>query len=177
MTKFPARLLSVFSTHPPRIPLRITNMLLLRTSLRRLYITAVLGDLCDPRMGRCQCWTEMLKHNQDTFHHENTTGCTTGKTRKKEDRFLLSKPATYWSLTPQERQSRVQPRYVLGSIQALNRQNYLDTHVLALMHQFSINQNLVGANAIPHCISRICRCGDLDLTPLLVRWHELALGS
>lgn len=61
--------------------------------------------------------------------------------------------------------------------QPLNRQDYLDTHILALMHEFPIDENLVRANAIPDCVSRVCGCGDLDLTPLLVRRHELALGS
>lgn len=45
------------------------------------------------------------------------------------------------------------------------------------MHHPPINDNLVRPNPVMHCICRIRRRGNLDLAPLAIRWHELALLS
>ena len=56
---------------------------------------------------------------------------------------------------------------------ASHRQHDLDTHVLALVHQLSINEDLVCTNAVADGIGRIGDCRDLDLAPFLVRRHDL----
>lgn len=58
----------------------------------------------------------------------------------------------------------------------LNWQNNLDAHVLSLMHQLSINDDLVSANLVADCISRVSGRRDLDLSPLTVGRHKLALS-
>lgn len=45
------------------------------------------------------------------------------------------------------------------------------------MHDLAINDSLMDTNAIVLCVRGIGRRGDLNLTPLLVCWHELALFS
>jgi len=44
-----------------------------------------------------------------------------------------------------------------------------------LVHELSINQNLMSTNSIVHCIGRIRTCRDLNLTPFSVGRNELAL--
>lgn len=54
------------------------------------------------------------------------------------------------------------------------RQHDLDTHVLALVHQLSVNEDLIRTNAVSNGVSGVCDRRDLDLAPLLVRRHDLA---
>lgn len=50
----------------------------------------------------------------------------------------------------------------------------LNAHVFALLHQFSINDDLVRANPIPDRVSGIPGSRDLDLVPFFVGWHQTA---
>lgn len=67
--------------------------------------------------------------------------------------------------------------YHTGAVYVLHRQNDLDAHVLSLMHNLPINQDLISANPIAHHIRRVSTRGDLDLPPFAVGGHELPLGS
>lgn len=44
------------------------------------------------------------------------------------------------------------------------------------MHQLAIYEDLIRTNTISDGVGGISGCGDLDLTPLLVRRDKLALG-
>lgn len=48
-------------------------------------------------------------------------------------------------------------------------------HVFPLMHHFTINKHLVGANSVADRISWIRSCGDLDFSPLAICRHKFAL--
>lgn len=54
-------------------------------------------------------------------------------------------------------------------------QDDLYTHILTLVHQLAVDENLVSTYTVAYGICWISRRGDLNLTPLLVRRHELAL--
>lgn len=58
-----------------------------------------------------------------------------------------------------------------------NGQDNLDTHVLSLVHNLAIDENLVDTNSVALLICGICCGGDLDFTPLSVGRHQLSLGS
>lgn len=49
-------------------------------------------------------------------------------------------------------------------------QKHFDTHIFALLHQFSFHQDLVGANPVTLIIGRIGSFSDLDFSLLLVGW-------
>ena len=57
----------------------------------------------------------------------------------------------------------------------LDGQHNFDTHILALVHQLSVNNDLVGTNSVAHNIGRICASRNLDLAPLLVSRYKLSL--
>lgn len=63
----------------------------------------------------------------------------------------------------------------LRLVSPLDRQNNLDAHVIALVHQLAINQNLISANAVALRVCRVRRRRDLNFSPLAVRGHELAV--
>lgn len=50
--------------------------------------------------------------------------------------------------------------------------NNLHTHVFSLMHDLSINHDLVHTNAVVYLVCRVRRGGNLNFTPLLVRRNE-----
>ena len=50
----------------------------------------------------------------------------------------------------------------------LDRENNLDTHILSLVHDLSINNSLMRTNTVIHCVRGVCACSNLDLSPLLV---------
>jgi hypothetical protein len=50
----------------------------------------------------------------------------------------------------------------------LYRQEYLDTHVFALLHQSTIHQDLIRTNSVALIIGGVCCLSDLNLSPLLV---------
>jgi len=56
-----------------------------------------------------------------------------------------------------------------------NRQHDLDAHVLSLMHELPINDNLMHANTVVHSICGICSGSNLDFAPLAVGRHQFAL--
>lgn len=60
---------------------------------------------------------------------------------------------------------------------ASHRQHDLNTHVLALMHQLSIDKDLVRTDTVANGICGIRNRCDLDLAPFLVRGHDLARRS
>lgn len=60
---------------------------------------------------------------------------------------------------------------------ASDRQYNLDAHVLSFVHEFTINDLLVGANAVATCICRIRGRGNLDFAPLTIAGHKLAVGG
>lgn len=56
-----------------------------------------------------------------------------------------------------------------------DRQNNPDSHVLALLHEFTVNHNLICTDAVADCICRICGRSNLYLTPLPVSGNKLAI--
>jgi hypothetical protein len=56
----------------------------------------------------------------------------------------------------------------------LNGQHNLDTHVLSLLHKLTVNQDLVGTNAVAHGICWVCGRRNLHLAPLTVGGYNLA---
>lgn len=66
-------------------------------------------------------------------------------------------------------------RVLCSMTTSLNRQNNLHPHVLSLLHELAVDQDLVGANSIAHRVRRIGGCGNLDFPPLAVGWYELTL--
>lgn len=57
---------------------------------------------------------------------------------------------------------------------ASDRQHDLDTHVLPLVHQLPVNEDLICADTVANGIGGICDRRNLDLAPLLVRRYDLA---
>lgn len=58
----------------------------------------------------------------------------------------------------------------------LHRKHNLDAHVFPSVHNFSVNDDLISTNLVSYSISWICGRGDLNLTPLAVRRHQVSLG-
>lgn len=59
---------------------------------------------------------------------------------------------------------------------ALDRQNYLDTHIFTLVHNLAINKHLVSTDSVAHSICGIRSSRYLNLTPLLVGGDKLPLS-
>ena len=57
----------------------------------------------------------------------------------------------------------------------LHWQHNFDSHVLSLMHDLTINDDLVHADTIVNSVCRICRRSDLNLTPLAIGRNQFAL--
>lgn len=56
----------------------------------------------------------------------------------------------------------------------LDWQHHLHTHVLSLMHEFPVDDDLVYAHTVVDCVCGVCCSSDLDLAPLTVGWNQLA---
>jgi hypothetical protein len=57
----------------------------------------------------------------------------------------------------------------------LNGKHNLETHVLALVHQLAINDNLMGADTVILRVGWVFADSNLDLTPLTIRRDESTL--
>lgn len=58
---------------------------------------------------------------------------------------------------------------------SLHRQYDLHAHVLSLMHQLAINDDLMHANAVMHSICGVCGGSDLDFSPLAICRYQFTL--
>lgn len=72
--------------------------------------------------------------------------------------------------------SKQQSLPLIACIIPSNWQDNLDTHVLSLVHNLAINENLVSTNSVALLIRGIRGSSDLDFAPLTVGRHKLSLG-
>lgn len=59
----------------------------------------------------------------------------------------------------------------------LDRKNDFDSHIFSLLHELTINQDLISSDSVAHSICRVGGCGNLNLSPFTVGGYEFALGS
>lgn len=50
-----------------------------------------------------------------------------------------------------------------------------DAHVLTLIHELTINDLLVGSDAVTRCVCWICGRGNLNFAPFTITGHNLAV--
>lgn len=62
----------------------------------------------------------------------------------------------------------------LTACTSLDRQENLDSHILSLMHEFSLDEHLMYPDSVMLLIRWVGSSGDLDLAPFAVRGHKLA---